>query len=169
MKKILPFIVAMFIASPVLADNFPTPSFVDCVKVNGVCVEGNFTGPNVWKPNPPYTTKYGDWHGHGPGRGPGWQGHNNWGHGPGWGHYDGGDIGAGIVGGIIGGTISNWFAPQPQVVVVPQEAPPPPPAPQSGPQPWSPEWYDYCNGKYKSFDAKTGYYTGYDGQQHFCQ
>jgi hypothetical protein len=89
-----------------------------------------------------------------------WNHHNNggWNRGP-----SGGDIIGGIAGGIIGGTISSWFNP-PQVVVV---APPPPPP--EGPTAWSPEWYDYCNGKYKSFDAKSGYFTGYDGVQHFCR
>lgn len=99
------------------------------------------------------------------------QGH--WGHGGGghvWGNgwhgprgYDdplGGLVG-GIVGGAIAGTIGSWFAP-PAVVVVPEPVP-------SGPPVWSPEWLDQCQGKYKSFDAHTGYYTGYDGVQHFCQ
>ena len=36
-------------------------------------------------------------------------------------------------------------------------------------QPWTPEWYAYCRGKYRSFDPGTGYYLGYDGQYHFCR
>lgn len=34
--------------------------------------------------------------------------------------------------------------------------------------PWTPEWLDYCANKFRSFDAKTGYYTGFDGLKHFC-
>ncbi len=35
-------------------------------------------------------------------------------------------------------------------------------------QPWSPGWYDYCSARYRSFKPRTGTFTGYDGQQHFC-
>lgn len=87
-----------------------------------------------------------------------------WGHRPSY-HRPGYDAGGAIVGGIIGGAISNWFfRPEPEVVVV---TPPPPAVPEI--QPWTPAWYTYCGQKYRSFDARTGYYTGYDGQQHFCQ
>jgi hypothetical protein len=34
--------------------------------------------------------------------------------------------------------------------------------------PWSPEWYDYCEGRYRSFNPRTGTFTGYDGEAHFC-
>ncbi len=37
-----------------------------------------------------------------------------------------------------------------------------------GVEPWSREWYDYCSSRYRSFNARTGTFTGYDGQQHFC-
>lgn len=36
------------------------------------------------------------------------------------------------------------------------------------PQPWSPEWYDYCNNRYRSFDDRSGTFLGYDGKRHFC-
>ncbi|MDQ6436710.1 BA14K family protein [Mesorhizobium sp. LHD-90] len=36
-------------------------------------------------------------------------------------------------------------------------------------EPWSPEWYDYCESRYRSFNARTGTFTGYDGQRYFCQ
>ncbi|EXL04390.1 BA14K family protein [Aquamicrobium defluvii] len=36
-------------------------------------------------------------------------------------------------------------------------------------EPWSPEWYRYCSDRYRSFDARTGTFLGYDGQRHFCQ
>jgi hypothetical protein len=99
-------------------------------------------------------------------------GYGSWGHRPGWGHGPGWGRGPGIgdvVGGIvIGNAITNWlFPPKPDVIIVQQ----PQPIQQQNIviQPWTAEWYDYCNAKYKSFDAKSGYYTGYDGQQHFCQ
>ena len=36
-------------------------------------------------------------------------------------------------------------------------------------QPWTPAWFSYCRGKYRSFNASTGYYLGYDGGYHFCR
>lgn len=36
-------------------------------------------------------------------------------------------------------------------------------------EPWTPGWYSYCGERYRSFNARTGYYTGYDGQYHFCR
>ena len=35
-------------------------------------------------------------------------------------------------------------------------------------EPWSPEWYDYCSDRYRSFNARSGTFTGYDGLKHFC-
>ncbi|MEJ6783902.1 BA14K family protein [Aminobacter sp. Piv2-1] len=35
-------------------------------------------------------------------------------------------------------------------------------------EPWTPEWYEYCSDRYRSFKPRTGTFTGYDGQQHFC-
>jgi BA14K-like protein len=52
---------------------------------------------------------------------------------------------------------------------------PPPPAAYApvatgyGPTAWSPDWYDYCAQRYRSFNPRTGYFMGYDGQPHFCQ
>ncbi len=39
----------------------------------------------------------------------------------------------------------------------------------SSPQPWSPAWYRYCEGRYRSFDARSGTYLGYDGHRHMCR
>jgi len=59
---------------------------------------------------------------------------------------------------------------------VPYEPEPYQPAPYPGYvsghpgfQPWSPAWYDYCASKYRSFNARTGTYTTYRGEQKFCQ
>jgi hypothetical protein len=38
-----------------------------------------------------------------------------------------------------------------------------------GLEPWSPEWYDYCSGRYRSFNPRTGTFVGYDGVERFCQ
>jgi hypothetical protein len=35
-------------------------------------------------------------------------------------------------------------------------------------EPWTRGWYDYCSDRYRSFNARTGTFTGYDGEQHFC-
>ncbi len=35
-------------------------------------------------------------------------------------------------------------------------------------EPWSPAWYNYCENRFRSFDARTGTYLGYDGKRHFC-
>jgi hypothetical protein len=43
------------------------------------------------------------------------------------------------------------------------------PAPVVVYQPWTPTWFTYCHGKYRSFNANTGYYLGYDGDYHFCR
>jgi hypothetical protein len=35
-------------------------------------------------------------------------------------------------------------------------------------EPWSAEWYDWCDDRYRSFNPRTGTYRGYDGRDHFC-
>jgi hypothetical protein len=35
-------------------------------------------------------------------------------------------------------------------------------------EPWTRDWYEYCSDRYRTFNARTGTFTGYDGQQHFC-
>ncbi|MEP9374012.1 BA14K family protein [Mesorhizobium sp. KR1-2] len=37
-----------------------------------------------------------------------------------------------------------------------------------GLQPWSPQWYTYCQNRYRSFDPGSGTFTGYDGRKHLC-
>lgn len=43
------------------------------------------------------------------------------------------------------------------------------PVTRNGILPWTPAWYEYCGGKYKSFNPQTGLYLGYDGKYHYCQ
>ncbi|MEI9413208.1 BA14K family protein [Mesorhizobium salmacidum] len=35
-------------------------------------------------------------------------------------------------------------------------------------EPWTHEWYVYCSYRYRSFNPRTGTFTGYDGEQYFC-
>ena len=35
-------------------------------------------------------------------------------------------------------------------------------------EPWSPDWFRYCEDRYRTFDPRTGTFVGYDGQEHFC-
>jgi hypothetical protein len=37
-----------------------------------------------------------------------------------------------------------------------------------GAEPWTPEWYAYCQARYRSFNPRTGTFRGYDGRNHFC-
>ena len=43
------------------------------------------------------------------------------------------------------------------------------PAYRYHPKPWTPEWYDYCMRKYRSFNPETGYYLTYSGYYRFCR
>lgn len=76
-------------------------------------------------------------------------------------------------GAILGSALSQPRYYQPAPVYV---APPPPPVVYQpapvyyvNPAPWTPEWYAYCDARYRSFDPATGYFLGYDRQYHFCQ
>lgn len=35
-------------------------------------------------------------------------------------------------------------------------------------EPWSAEWANWCDNKYRSFNRSTGTFRGYDGLDHFC-
>jgi len=35
-------------------------------------------------------------------------------------------------------------------------------------EPWTQSWFNYCSDQYRSFNASTGTYRGYDGRDHFC-
>ncbi|MEM5494722.1 BA14K family protein [Hoeflea sp. AS16] len=65
---------------------------------------------------------------------------------------------------IIGGAIAN--SNNPRVIY---RQPTNPRAVSGGDyEPWSRSWYRYCANKYRSFNASTGTYRGYDGRDHFC-
>lgn len=90
--------------------------------------------------------------------------------------HDSGDaLAAGVIGLAAGALIGGALASQP----------PPPPryyeydrpayvvrrAPvryYGGIEPWTRDWYEYCSDRYRSFNARTGTFTGYDGERHFC-
>jgi hypothetical protein len=187
LRKIVPFVIAGLIATPVLAEQYQNQYQVVGVGSVGVTTQPQPTyNPKqnvpsvsqkvrvpVWlivAPVAPTTRthslSYGYGGGHWRGRGPGW--------GPRYGPYGPGpDLGSAVVGGIIGGGIVSWLN-RPE----PPPPPPPPPEPEPAPppqgasavvlDPFTGPWYEWCAGKYKSFDAKTGTWTDNDGQKHFC-
>ena len=91
-------------------------------------------------------------------------------------------VAAGVIGLAAGALIGSALSqPQPTYIQpAPVYAPPPPPpayypAPPArsvqyrvGYEPWSRGWYQYCSDRYRSFNANTGTYRGYDGRDHFC-
>ncbi len=102
-------------------------------------------------------------------------------------HYHGGDaVVAGIAGLAAGALIGGALASQPPpprdyyyddygepAYVVRRRPIVVRPAPvvtyyRGGIEPWTRGWYQYCSDRYRSFDARSGTYTGYDGEQHFC-
>ena len=65
---------------------------------------------------------------------------------------------------IIGGAIAN--SNNPRVIF---RQPSTPRAVSGGRyEPWSRSWFQYCSNKFRSFNASTGTYRGYDGRDHFC-
>ncbi|MGX5839489.1 BA14K family protein [Mesorhizobium sp. ArgA1] len=98
-------------------------------------------------------------------------------------HHNGDALAAGVVGlaagALIAGALSNpqprynsaydddyeyrevrpvrrYYA-QPRVVYADRYA-----------EPWTRDWYEYCSDRYRSFNARSGTFTGNDGEQHFC-
>ncbi|OBZ93355.1 membrane protein [Pararhizobium polonicum] len=79
---------------------------------------------------------------------------------------------------IIGGAIANRPRYQERVYVDPEPEyyePRPVYRPRpvvvqnyGGLEPWSPGWYRYCSQRYRSFDAQSGTFRGYDGRDYFC-
>ena len=98
-------------------------------------------------------------------------------------------IGAGIAGlaagAILGGVLSGPRYAPPPVTYVPRYQPyyyaAPPvvtyaPPPQQYGMPWaggyppySDGWLNYCSRRYRSFDARSGTFLGYDGYGHYCR
>ena len=107
----------------------------------------------------------GEWRGR---QGNGWRGDGGW-------HGGGNDFTGSLYRGLgfgLGRSFGNWVFGSPPVVV---QAPPPPVVVQSPPVvvapaiiPGTPQWYAYCAQRYRSFDARSGTYLGYDGYRHQC-
>lgn len=90
-------------------------------------------------------------------------------------HYHGGGdaVAAGVVGLAAGAILGSALArpryyepvtvyPAPRRVYV-QEVP------VYAVEPWTAEWYSYCADRYRTFDARSGTYMGYDGFRRFCE
>jgi hypothetical protein len=92
-------------------------------------------------------------------------------------HRHGGDaVAAGIIGfgagAILGGALAQpryGYYPGPVYVEPAPVYVRPAPVYTYAPAPWTPEWYDYCEDRYRSFNPRTGYFLGYDGQYHLCR
>jgi hypothetical protein len=90
------------------------------------------------------------------------------------GHYyrghGGSNWGAGLLGFGIGAIVGSALTPREVYVEPDYDYYEPVAGPVGyGPPPWTPAWYTYCKQRYRSFNAKTGYFTGYDGLPYFCQ
>ena len=78
--------------------------------------------------------------------------------------------GAGLLGFGVGAIVGSALAPREVYVVPDYDYEPAYYGPAAyGPPPWTPEWYTYCAQRYRSFNARTGYFRGYDGLPYFCQ
>jgi hypothetical protein len=186
LEKIVPFVIAGLIATPVFAEQYPNQYRVVGVGTVGVTTQSRWPSNNPKDNVGPVrqtvkvpvivvaptttTTRHSLNYGYGGGH---WRG----GGGRGWGprpyYGPGPDLGTAVVGGIIGGAVVNWWN---RPAEPPPPPPPPPPEPPPPPvgasavvlDPFTGPWYEWCAGKYKSFDAKTGTWTDDDGQKHFC-
>lgn len=105
-------------------------------------------------------------------------------------HHGGGDaLAAGVAGLAVGMIAGAAIASPPQPRYYEYDRPvryyePPPryyyrPAPRvyyrpapvvydTGLRPWTRSWYNYCANRYRTFDARSGTFVGYDGREHFC-
>jgi hypothetical protein len=91
-------------------------------------------------------------------------------------HHRQGHAAAAAVGFAAGALLGSALASPRYYVPAPVYVAPAPPPVHVAPapvvylyQPWTPDWYAYCGGKYRSFDPSTGYYLGYDGHRYFCR
>lgn len=111
--------------------------------------------------------------------GDGWRRHH---------HRHGGDgdlLAAGVLGLAVGAlAVGIATAPEPDYYEPVYREPRPRPRPDrnyyyhepevvylDGPilDPWSSEWYRYCEDTYRTFNPRTGTFVGYDGKRHFCE
>ena len=92
-------------------------------------------------------------------------------------HSDSGDLAAAGILGLAAGALVVGLASQPEPAYAnPYRQPRPRPIREypetvyldGALEPWSPDWYDYCSDRYRSFNPRSGTFMGYDGQEHFC-
>ncbi|HEY6631061.1 MAG TPA: BA14K family protein [Rhizobiaceae bacterium] len=92
-------------------------------------------------------------------------------------HSNSGDLAAAGILGLAAGALVVGLASQPEPVYAnPYRGPRPRPIREypetvylgGALEPWSPEWYDYCYDRYRSFNPRSGTFMGYDGREHFC-
>lgn len=111
---------------------------------------------------------------------------DRWRRGGYYGHHrnNGGDLVAAGVLGLAVGALAAGVATAPREPIYYDDYAPPPrrvyraappryyvdePRVAYGLEPWSPQWYDYCSDRYRSFNPRTGTFTGYDGVTRFCE
>jgi hypothetical protein len=82
-------------------------------------------------------------------------------------HWDWGSFGGAIAGGAIGSGVTNWMM-RPRAPPQRYQAPPPPPQQYVPEGPPTAEQIAYCARQFRSYDARTGTYMGYDGYPHRC-
>lgn len=80
-------------------------------------------------------------------------------------HRDRDDVAAGIAGLAAGAIIGGILGSGGGRVGAPVVSAPP----AGGYAPFSAGYVSYCSSKYRSFDARTGTFMGYDGRRHFCR
>lgn len=101
-----------------------------------------------------------------------------------WHHHGGYGWGLGAAGLATGLVVGSAIASEPRYYDGPVDyddeyAPPPPPGYYGAPRryvpvasgdlrPWSPDWMQYCESRYRTFDNRTGTFVGNDGARHFC-
>lgn len=92
-------------------------------------------------------------------------------------HSNSGDLAAAGILGLAAGALVVGLASQPEPVYDnPYRRPRPRPIREypetayldGALEPWSPDWYDYCSDRYRSFNPRSGTFLGYDGEEHFC-
>jgi hypothetical protein len=94
---------------------------------------------------------------------PRWRGGRRWHNGyywrpayDGWYYwYDDAWLSAPAFGVIVGASVPLWAGAYDTTVVVTYAA-------------WTPEWYDWCATRYRSFDPSTGFWLSYSGVRRFC-
>lgn len=110
------------------------------------------------------------------GRYGGWNGHwNGCGYRCGWHNGHGDAVAAGFLGfaagTIFGGAVARpyYYGPGPYYYGPGPYYPAAAPGYAPGGPDQTQAWLIHCQRKYKSFDAQSGTYLGYDGERHVCQ